>query len=149
MEMADRIVVMNRGVIAQVGTAVELYHRPANRFVAEFVGRMNVLRLTRGTGGVPHLGGVPIQLPPDSPGDVRLVGIRPEHVELGDGAAGQNPVAGTVEKVVFLGNVSHVVLAVGDQRLVVELRGEGGVPARGAPVTVRLHPERLRPLEEG
>ena len=51
MEMADRIVVMNQGRIAQIGTAFELYTAPANRFVAEFIGRMNVLRLTSGPEG--------------------------------------------------------------------------------------------------
>jgi iron(III) transport system ATP-binding protein len=46
MEMADRIVVMHAGVIEQVGDAVELYDRPVNRFVAEFIGRMNLVRLS-------------------------------------------------------------------------------------------------------
>ena len=45
MEMADRIVVMNAGVIEQVGNApLILYDRPVNRFVAEFIGRMNLVR---------------------------------------------------------------------------------------------------------
>ena len=44
MEVADRIVVMNRGRIEQIGRPVELYERPTNRFVAEFIGRMNVVR---------------------------------------------------------------------------------------------------------
>ena len=48
MEMADRIVVMNQGHIAQIGTAYDLYTEPANRFVAEFIGRMNVLQLSPG-----------------------------------------------------------------------------------------------------
>ncbi len=46
MEMADRIVVMNAGVIEQVGGAVDLYDQPVNRFVAEFIGRMNLVRLS-------------------------------------------------------------------------------------------------------
>ena len=46
MEMADRIVVMNAGVIEQVGDAVDLYDQPVNRFVAEFIGRMNLVRLS-------------------------------------------------------------------------------------------------------
>ena len=45
MEIADRIVVMNAGVVEQAGPALDLYDRPANRFVAEFIGRMNLLRL--------------------------------------------------------------------------------------------------------
>jgi ABC-type Fe3+/spermidine/putrescine transport system ATPase subunit len=46
MEMADRIVVMNRGVIEQIGAAADLYDRPVNRFVAEFIGRMNLVPLS-------------------------------------------------------------------------------------------------------
>jgi iron(III) transport system ATP-binding protein len=144
MEMADRIVVMHRGAIAQVGTAAELYHRPADRFVAEFIGRMNVLRLD-GPGGGPALAGVPLRLPAPA----RVVGIRPEDVEPGGGGAGAvNEVAGTVRKAVFLGSVTHVTLAVGDQTLLVQLAGAERLPERGARMAVRLPPDRLRPLDE-
>src|SRR5213076_2673593 len=44
MEVADRIVVMNRGSIEHIGRPLELYERPTNHFVAEFIGRMNVVR---------------------------------------------------------------------------------------------------------
>jgi iron(III) transport system ATP-binding protein len=140
MEMADRIVVMHRGAIAQVGTAAELYHHPVTRFVAEFIGRMNVLRLDGA-----QLGGVPLRLPAPA----RVVGIRPEDVEPAAGAAGGvNEVAGTVRKAVFLGSVTHVTLAIGDQTLLVELGGGERPPERGAPMAVRLPPERLRPLDD-
>jgi iron(III) transport system ATP-binding protein len=143
MEMADRIVVMHRGAIAQVGTATELYHHPATRFVAEFIGRMNVLRLDGPEGGPPTLAGVPLRLPAPA----RVVGIRPEDVLRADGS-GLNEVVGTVRKAVFLGSVTHVTLAVGDQTLLVELGGTEPAPARGAPLAVRLPPDRLRPLHE-
>jgi len=145
MEMADRIVVMHRGAIAQVGTAAALYHHPATRFVAEFIGRMNVLRLDDPAGGPAALGGVPLQLPVPA----RVVGIRPEDVEPANGGAGAvNEVVGTVRKAVFLGSVTHVTLAVGDQTLLVELGGAERPPERGARMAVRLPPERLRPLDE-
>jgi iron(III) transport system ATP-binding protein len=145
MEMADRIVVMHRGAIAQVGTAAELYHRPADRFVAEFIGRMNVLRLDGPAGGAPALAGVPLRLPAPA----RVVGIRPEDVEPGGGGPeAVNEVAGTVRKAVFLGSVTHVTLAVGDQTLLVQLPGTARLPERGARMAVRLPPDRLRPLDE-
>ncbi len=143
MEMADRIVVMQRGSIAQVGTAAELYHRPVDRFVAEFIGRMNVLRLDPPDGGPPALGGVPLELPAPA----RVVGIRPEDV-VPAGGGGPNEVVGTVQRAVFLGSVTHVTLAIGGQPLLVEVGGAEPVPARGTPMTVRLPPERLRPLPE-
>lgn len=149
MEMADRIVVMSAGRVEQTGSATDLYHRPATRFVAEFVGRMNVLRLEPGPGGAPRLGGRPVRLAAGRAAAVRLVGIRPEEIEPVDGAGdGENHVTGMAQKVVFLGNVTHVTLAVGDQTLLVELRGSDRLPPRGASLTVRLRPEALRPLGE-
>ena len=149
MEMADRIVVMNGGAIEQAGSAEELYQRPATRFVAEFIGRMNVLRLDDGSAGPPTLAGTPIRLPASGPLGVRLVGLRPEDVGVIEaGAPADNRITGTVEKAVYLGSVTHVTLAVGEQRLLVELRGPRQTLARGAPLTVRLPPEALRPLAE-
>ena len=43
MAVSDRIAVMNKGVIVQVGTAEDLYHRPASEFVARFIGRVNLI----------------------------------------------------------------------------------------------------------
>jgi ABC-type Fe3+/spermidine/putrescine transport system ATPase subunit len=67
MEMADRIVVMHRGAIQQAGSAEELYQRPSTRFVAEFIGRMNVLQLDDAA-AVPTLLGAPltVRLPPEA-----------------------------------------------------------------------------------
>jgi iron(III) transport system ATP-binding protein len=149
MEMADRIVVMNGGAIEQAGSAEELYQRPATRFVAEFIGRMNVLQLDDGPGAAATLAGAPIRLPAAGRGRVRLVGLRPEDVEVvGAGAPPDNQVTGTVEKAVYLGSVTHVTLAVGAQQLLLEVRGPRRVLSRSAPLTVRLPPEALRPLSE-
>jgi len=72
MELADRIVVMNRGAIEQVGPPRELYDRPANRFVAAFMGPASFLPIV---GGTTELG------PPDRPApDGALLVVRPEHV---------------------------------------------------------------------
>ena len=149
MEMADRIVVMNGGAIEQAGSAEELYQRPATRFVAEFIGRMNVLQLDDGAGATPTLAGAPIRLPEGGTGRVRLVGLRPEDVEVVEaGAPTDNQVTGTVEKAVYLGSLTHVTLAVGRQQLLLEVRGPRRVLERSAPLTVRLPPEALRPLAE-
>jgi iron(III) transport system ATP-binding protein len=149
MEMADRIVVMNGGAIEQAGSAEELYQRPATRFVAEFIGRMNVLQLDDGAGVTPTLAGAPIRLLAGGSGRVRLVGLRPEDVEVARaGAPTDNQVTGIVEKAVYLGSVTHVTLAVGRQQLMLEVRGPRRVLERSAPLTVRLPPEALRPLAE-
>ena len=155
MEMADRIVVMDQGRIAQIGTAFELYTRPANRFVAEFIGRMNVLRLTPGPQGRFSLCGQPLALcgqplALDGASGAALIGVRPEDVILGGTAPDAGiRVKGVVEKVVFLGNVTRVTLELADQKLLVELRGRSGRLERGSALDVCLPREAITVLHEG
>jgi multiple sugar transport system ATP-binding protein len=85
MTMADKIVVMRDGVVEQQGAPLELYDRPANTFVAGFIGSpaMNLLPGTVRSGGrVEFGGGASLPLPPDAradDGQPVLFGIRPEH----------------------------------------------------------------------
>ena len=89
MTMADKIVVLSAGRIEQVGTPLELYHRPDNLFVAGFLGspRMNLLRVTLvpdGQGVLARLAsgdGIGFPLPGTPHGEATL-GIRPEHLRL-------------------------------------------------------------------
>jgi len=97
MTMADRIVVLNAGYIAQVGAPLELYHKPQNRFVAGFIGnpRMNFLPVrctgTSATGVTVTFDGKSLTLPvaarPGLEGAELALGIRPEHIRLGRGDA--------------------------------------------------------------
>ena len=97
MTMAHRIVVLNKGRIEQFGTPMELYHHPATRFVATFIGQpnMNLLPATvtgADTDGltVEFHGGARITLPVEAtakPGDKVDVGVRPENLKLGEGLA--------------------------------------------------------------
>jgi multiple sugar transport system ATP-binding protein len=92
MTMADRIVVMNDGVVQQVGAPLELYDRPANLFVAGFIGSpgMNFLEATYAKGGKADavlVDGQKLRLPDGLPlydGDKITVGLRPEHIKLGE-----------------------------------------------------------------
>lgn len=80
LSLADRIVVMNEGRAEQVGTPEELYHRPATRFVAEFIGDAQFLRSTaRDRRADTPLGEVPLVAEAHGPVDVL---VRPEHVRL-------------------------------------------------------------------
>lgn len=100
MTLADRIVVLEFGKIAQVGTPRELYEKPANLFVAQFIGspRMNVFDASAVTGlKVPH-------------GAVSL-GIRPEHIALGTPTTGQ--IDGTVDVLEYLGADTFVIVSCG------------------------------------
>ena len=101
LTLADRIVVLNQGVVQQVGTPDALYGEPTNRFVAGFIG----------SPGMNFLDGV-------EPG--LTVGVRPEAVRLGEG-----PYEADVEVVERLGFESHVHLRLGSESLVARVEGAG------------------------
>jgi len=105
MTLADRVVVLRDGQIEQVGSPLELYDRPANQFVAQFIGtpQMNVLPASQ----LPHLAGTP-QLPVPAGG---FVGLRPEDVRLQP--AGQGQLQGTVQLVEALGAETLIHVALG------------------------------------
>lgn len=103
MTMADEIVVMEKGRIAQVGKPLDIYRDPVSEFVADFIGLGNILPVTYdGTGGVRLPGGrrIAVAQParmPESNNDIRLL-IRPEDVcvKSASADAGPNRLAGTV-----------------------------------------------------
>ncbi|NIA69810.1 sn-glycerol-3-phosphate ABC transporter ATP-binding protein UgpC [Pelagibius litoralis] len=115
LTLADRIVVMNRGRIEQVGTPLELYESPANLFVATFIGspKMNVVDCTADERGV-HLPGGGIFCPEAWSPDFRpaRLGVRPEHIDLT--AGGQGDCCGWAEVVERLGSDTFVYVNVDD-----------------------------------
>jgi iron(III) transport system ATP-binding protein len=137
MEMADRIVVMNAGVIEQVGGAVDLYDQPVNRFVAEFIGRMNLVRLS--------MAKLPVLADDGDP----YIGIRPEHIELSDAATPETEtLVGRIEKCVFLGSFTRITLNVDEKRLVLELRGRRTDLLIGTTVAVRIPAAAIHRLQD-
>jgi multiple sugar transport system ATP-binding protein len=136
MTMADRIVVLNRGVVAQQGGPMTLYHQPDNEFTATFIGspKMNVLpaRASAGHDGALRIES-PVGLTLDLPhagahalrGDVRL-GIRPEHLKIAPEGAGR--VSLDVAIVERLGVETYLTVGPPDFPLVV--RAEGDMPVR-------------------
>ena len=90
MTMADRIVIMKDGHIQQVGTPAEVYHKPANTFVARFIGApsMNMLSGTVANGALRMTSGSTLELGDNLPeGRDVTVGVRPEDLHPGDGPA--------------------------------------------------------------
>ncbi len=135
MEMADRIVVMNRGRIEQVGAADTLYWAPQTRFVGEFIGRINIIE-------APALRAAA----PDTTEEV--LAIRPEHiVVLADGEDGRG-IEATVRKVAFLGNTRRVSVEAGGQLLEVELHGGKGTVRPGDRLRLVLPADRIRRLAD-
>ncbi|NIZ09117.1 ABC transporter ATP-binding protein [Pseudooceanicola sp. HF7] len=122
MTLADRIVVLDAGKIAQVGTPRELYERPANLFVAQFIGspKMNVLPCTS-SGGTWQLEGG--RGAPGAPEGAQHLGIRPEHITLLP--AGQGACDGTVDVVEYLGADTFLLVDCGTLgRLTVRVIGD-------------------------
>jgi multiple sugar transport system ATP-binding protein len=140
MTLADRIVVLNAGVVEQVGAPLELYHHPQNLFVAGFIGspRMNFLEgevmSASADGIVVNLAdGTTLRAPPSqgaaSPGQKVTLGLRPEH--LIEGGGGASELKGRVIAVEHLGGETYVYLERdGADPLVV--KAEGSSPARVA-----------------
>jgi putative spermidine/putrescine transport system ATP-binding protein len=141
LTMADRLVVMNEGSVRQVGSQRDLYERPADRFVAGFVGRTTFLAgAVEAPGRFRSDGGLALACTGGSPGRAAL-SLRPERVEIGlqPRSGLDNCLPGTVEFVSYLGALIdiHVRLSPGD-RLVVQIANrEGGfTPEVGQPVHV-------------
>jgi putative spermidine/putrescine transport system ATP-binding protein len=146
LTMADRLVVMNEGSVRQVGSQRDLYERPADRFVAGFVGRSTFLPGTVETPGRFRTeGGLAIACTGGANGKAVLA-LRPEQVEIGpppspsDARSGlDNALAGTVEFVSYLGAQIdiHVRLSPTDRVVVQIANREGGFsPEVGHPVQV-------------
>ena len=141
LTMADRLVVMNEGSVHQVGTQRDLYERPADRFVAGFVGRTTFLAGTvEAPGRFRTDGGLGLAVVGDTTGKAAL-SLRPERLEIAPGPLPglDNDLSGTVEFVSYLGAQIdiHVRLSPAD-RLVVQTanRADGFAPEVGQTVHV-------------
>jgi ABC-type sugar transport system ATPase subunit len=129
MTMATRIVVLNKGIIEQVGTPYELYNFPRNRFVATFIGspKMNMIEGEASGGRVEIAGLGTLPLPAGIRADGPVgVGVRPEQVVIG--REGDVTVAGRVSLVEYLGSevFVYVRLATG-QTLLVQAPGDSRI----------------------
>lgn len=128
LTLADRIVCMQQGSIAQIGTPEELYRRPTNRFVADFMGVSNMIPLDTVRQFAPQL------LEGHTPSDGQIACVRPENIELVSGGTGA-----AVKHVQFLGNISRVQVAWPGGELVAEQPGVA-VLAVGTDVGVAFKP---------
>lgn len=150
LAMADRIVVMEMGRIAQIGKARQLYEEPASRFVAEFIGRMNVLPV-QGAGDAVLLAGrqLPITIP--SGRMPRMICVRPENVRIltGDVSDAPGTFPARLRNAIYLGHLAHLVLEIGQgQEILAELPGHAfaGIDT-AAPLAVQFPADALKVLE--
>ena len=156
MAISDRIVVMNQGAIAQEGTAESLYRQPASEFVAQFIGRTNLLTakvLSVEAGGILlELRGRRLRLSGQSPHaqpgrPVRLV-VRPEVMGL-EGRDRPTGLPGTVVSRMFLGEKVEYHVRMGEDLVQVTSYNPRNVFAPGDAVTVTLPADGIPLLPGG
>jgi putative spermidine/putrescine transport system ATP-binding protein len=154
LTMADRIVVMREGRLEQVGTATEIYQRPASRFVATFLGASNLFdgKVERGSGGetfVTTAAGLRLQVDgiASDTQDV-VVSVRPEAVVVHrlNGSSlpenAPNTIVAQVEQIIYRGFISHYYLRLHDGKEVIayqqnQTRESDTAYAQGEKVIVR------------
>ena len=160
LAMADRIVVMNHGVIEQVGTPTEIYRDPVNLFVADFIGEMNQFEGVLQSQDKVKVGDISLACTSVGPakGEAGIVAIRPEDivpVETGAKTSQQNVLPAQIEELEFLGSFWRAWLV--NAKL-----GGAGLTANfsinaarrlklveGKKVKIAMPPERLRVFTRG
>jgi ABC-type Fe3+/spermidine/putrescine transport system ATPase subunit len=138
LAIADQVVLMNRGVVAQAGTPEQVYLEPATEFVADFLGVGNRLE-ARAESGALHLEGQRLPYGGPARGPV-LVILRSSDLGLAGAAGGAPALAGTLEESLFLGAYYRHYVRVGAAVLMVD----GPAPAPPGPVTITVPPDRVR-----
>jgi spermidine/putrescine transport system ATP-binding protein len=158
LTMSDRLAVMHAGRIAQIGTPWEVYEEPADAYVADFLGAANLIEILVSERAVSSastlkLGDSVLTTSvevPTAPGSKAQAVVRPERVRVEEhGSAGENRVPAMVERVVYLGAATQVMLrlATGESlQAVVPNDADSAAWAQGTPVHAYLPPDALRVL---
>ncbi len=138
LSMATRIAIMSGGKVLQIGVPREVYDRPANRFVANFVGDTNFLNgVVRADGGRRELvldGGGAVDVPNQTVAGPATLMIRPEYLKLRpeDSPAATSGLPGRVVNVAFLGSYTRIVVATAaGEVMITSAHGAGDTTAEG------------------
>lgn len=156
LSMSDRIVVMHQGKADQLGTPFEIYNQPKTRFVASFVGTINVLegKVLDAPAGRFSLYGAELNLGRSlgevKTGDIVALALRPEAASLGTTVGKPAQLTGIVQDVNFLGSVIRVRVKVGETSLSLDSFNQAAVapPKTGDTVMVSFAPEELLVLAD-
>lgn len=141
LSIADRMAVMHAGIIEQFGSPQEVYERPATPFVADFIGRINLIRIQE---ALPLLGERAPAFSANRPGENTLAAIRPEHIRLTPPSEGT--ILAEVKSLTFQGpSVRYRVIALSGA---IELEVEAPTPEaryrEGERIGLRIDPEDVR-----
>jgi iron(III) transport system ATP-binding protein len=153
MVISDRVAVLHHGRVAQIGTAEDLFRRPRTRFVAEFIGRTNLVDAVAEEPGVARRGALRLRLASEglARGTSLVVSIRPHEIVVVGADRGTptdaNVVAGTVQRTSYLGDAVDYQILVNDSDVI--LRVSAPPPVRLGPgdaITLAIAPESCVPL---
>ncbi|MBB5418310.1 ABC transporter ATP-binding protein [Paraburkholderia atlantica] len=142
MELGDRIVVMSAGRIEQIGSPRDIYYRPANRTVAQFVGTINRIAGEPSNGMLTTSGGaVPLPAHASNANGAHEIFFRPEDARLTDPALAQ--LRGQIESTAFLGERTRLTIGgAAPEPLFVDVAGRIEL-ARGTPVGISIEQDAL------
>ncbi|MGE3366274.1 MAG: ABC transporter ATP-binding protein [Rhizobiaceae bacterium] len=120
LSMSDRVVVMHQGVADQVGAPFDIYNKPATRFVAQFVGTLNLIdaSVVDAAAGKVKVGDIPVTLNrtlPANANDRISLALRPETIALNRQKGHGVVLSGRIAEVHFLGSVIRIRVAIGNQ----------------------------------
>jgi ABC-type Fe3+/spermidine/putrescine transport system ATPase subunit len=143
LAISDRVIVMNVGVIEQIGAPEEIYNRPKSRFVADFVGSANLIRgRVTGPGTFEAEGGAILRTaggPQGSGGTGSEVAVRTAYIDIG-ARPGENQLPGTVRQRMFHGDFVQYIVECSCGRLIVR-RPPVNLLEEGAAVMLSFSPE--------
>ena len=159
LSMSDIIAVMRSGHIEQIGSPWEIYFRPANRFVADFVGTVNFLtaRIVSAEGGTVAAdhNGMLLQIPtevPVEPGETVTLVVRPECIRLaepGESVPEGKSLEGQIENYSFLGRMIRYWVRVGEEQFIIDDANVDLSGARSGAVQLCLDTRKLHILKDG
>jgi len=127
LSLSDRIVVMNVGVIEQVGTPSEIYNFPTTAFVANFVGTLNTANaeVVDPAKSIISVDGVPFETAKDlkssKKGDKVRISIRPERFSFADEQKKDNVLDCTIENITFLGSIVRIQILIGNTKFYMDI----------------------------
>jgi putative spermidine/putrescine transport system ATP-binding protein len=156
LSMSDRIVVMSEGHVEQLGAPFEIYNFPRTRFVASFVGTLNIVTATlvdidRKRISIDGQEITTARSISGTVGEARPVALRPEAMEINKPNGQGNHLAGTIEEVSFLGAVVRIRVRFNQNTVDIDTFNSPNdpPPRRGDAVTVSFSPEDVLLLEGG
>ncbi len=150
MALSDRMLVMNLGVVQQVGKPLDIYNSPANKFVFSFIGLSNFFKVRIREGKAYPLGNEKVPIASGAPsnlGDVCYAAFRPGEVDFLSGSYSGEGIDGVVSRSTFLGDLVDYRISIDNQEIRVQKPKKLGLLRIGEPCKIRINRIHRFPLD--